>query len=200
MLLKRMRLPIVLLVLALVVAACGGGGDNATDDGGSSGNDSASGADETSGSEEESGAEDEAGSDDSSNSGSDSGTESTGGGENGSINFEISGNWDADGEFVFIPEASVFTDGFWSLSFAPNRDGSGDKIITILLAPDSFFVTYGDPDITVAGGQDQCQFDISDQTVDGVSGTIDCSDLTGMPAESSMRDGVNFDATFDARS
>jgi hypothetical protein len=186
--------------LALVVGACGGGGDNASGDGGSSGNDSASGSDETSGSDDESGAEDEAGSDDSSNSGSDSGTESDGGGENGSINFEISGNWDADGEFVFIPEASVFTDGFWSLSFAPNRDGSGDKIITILLAPDSFFVTYGDPDITVAGGQDQCQFDISDQTVDGVSGTIDCSDLTGMPAESSMRDGVNFDATFDARS
>lgn len=200
MLLHRLRLPILLLVFALVVGACGGGGDDADGDGGSAGSDSASSSEETDGSDEASGAEDESGSDESSESGSDSGAESTGGGENGSINFEVSGNWEADGEFAFIPEASVFTDGYWSLSFAPNRDGSGDKIVTILLAPDSYFVTYGDPEITVAGGQDQCEFDISDQTVDGVSGSIECRDLTGMPAASSIRDGVNFDATFDARS
>jgi len=196
MILNRLRLPILLFVFALVVGACGGGGGDADGDGGSAGSDSASSSDESDGSDEASGAEDESGSDDSS--GSDA--ESTGGGENGSINFEVSGNWEADGEFVFIPEASLFTDGYWSLSFAPNRDGSGDKIVTILLAPESYIVTYGDPDITVAGGQDQCEFDISDQTVDGVSGSIECRDLTGIPAASSIRDGVNFDATFDARS
>jgi hypothetical protein len=53
---------------------------------------------------------------------------------------------------------------------------------------------------TVGGGQDQSQFDLSDQTVDGVSGDIECSDLAGIPAESSMRDGINFNASFDARS
>ncbi len=203
--LDRLRLSIVLLVIALVVGACGGGGDDAGD-GGSAGNDSASesdsatGSDDTSDSDEGSGAEDESGSDDSSDSGSDSNAGSSGGGANGSIEFEISGNWEENGEFVFIPAASIFTDGYWSLSFAPNADGSGDAVITVLLMPDSYYVSYGDADIAVGGGSDQCQFDISDQTVDGVSGDIECSDLTGIPAESSMRDGINFNATFDASS
>lgn len=184
----RLRLLIVLLLLALVLAACGGGSSDADEEGGSGSNTTASGSDDGSGS------------DDASSSSSDSGTDSSGGGDNGSISFEISGNWEADGEFVFIPEASAFTNDYWSLSFAPNRDGSGDAIISILLIPESQYITYGDPEFTVGGGGDQCQFDISDQTVDGASGTIECTNLTGIPAGSSMRDGVNFSATFDARS
>lgn len=177
MLPSRLRLPIVLLLLALIVGACGGGGDNADESGGSGDGNSASGS----------------GSDDSSNS------ESSGGGDNGSITYEFSGNWEGSGEFAFIPEASAFIDGHWSLSFAPNRDGSGDSIITILLVPETQYFTFGDPEFTVGGGPGQCEFD-AEESASGASGSVECTNLLGVPATGSTRDGVNFSATFDARS
>jgi hypothetical protein len=178
MLPNRLRLPIVLLVLVLIMGGCGGDGDNPDESGGSGGDNSAGGS----------------GSDDS------SGSESSGGGENGSITFEFSGNWEGDGEYAFIPEASAFIDGHWSLSFAPNRDGSGDAIITILLIPETLYFTFGDPEFTVGGGPGQCEFDVSEESASRASGSVECTNLLGVPATGSTRDGVNFSATFDARS
>lgn len=177
MLSNRLRLPIVLFVLALIMGGCGGGSDTADEGGGSGGDNSAIGS----------------GSDNS------SGSESSGGAENGSITYEFSGNWEGDGEFAFIPEASAFIDGHWSLSFAPNRDGSGDSIITILLIPETLYFTFGDPEFTVGGGPGQCEFD-AEESASGASGSVECTNLLGVPATGSTRDGVNFSATFDARS
>jgi hypothetical protein len=88
-------------------------------------------------------------------------------------------------------------------SVLASRNGSGDLAVDLKCLCELLTkAVFGRQQTltTVGGGQDQSQFDLSDQTVDGVSGDIECSDLTGIPAESSMRDGINFNASFDARS
>ncbi|MEX0947037.1 MAG: hypothetical protein WD651_13740 [Acidimicrobiia bacterium] len=178
----------LLLLVVLLLGACGGGA------GGDTSGDDASGGDDsvTTTARTVAGGEDEGS--------TDTGSGAVDVGNNGSVRFEISGNWEDEGEWPFIPAASVFVNDIWSMSFAPKIDGTGDGILTIMLDDESFFVTYGTNDGVISGGIDQCQVDIDRSEADGTAGNFECTNLVVLPTNGSMTDGVNFSGTFETHS
>ena len=179
----RLRYLAPFLSVALLLAGCGG--DGARDD-------PSSGDDSTSTTIEDSGEEGEGS--------TDSGSGGVDVGNNGSVRFEISGNWEGEGEWPFIPAASALVDDIWSMSFAPKIDGTGDGILTIILDDETFFVTYGTNAGVVSGGADQCELDIDRSDSNGTAGSFQCTNLFVLPASGSMTDGVNFSGTFETSS
>jgi len=185
---KRMRSLAPVLLLVLLLGACGGGaGDDTSGDGTSGGDESVT---TTTGTVE--GGDDEGS--------TDSGSGGVDVGNNGSIRFEISGNWEGEGEWPFIPAASVFVNDIWSMSFAPKIDGTGDGIFTLMLDDENFFMTYGTNEGVISGGTDQCELDLDRSDADGTAGNFECTNLVVLPTNGSMTDGVNFSATFETHS
>jgi hypothetical protein len=185
---KKPRLLAPFLALVLLLVGCGGGGGSSND---------TSGADDPT-------ATTVAGSDDGSGNDEEGSTDSGSGGvdvgNNGSIRFEISGNWDDEGEWPFIPAASIYVNEIWSMSFAPKIDGTGDGILTLMLDGENFFMTYGTADGVITGGSDLCEIDIDRSDAGGTAGNFECTNLFVLPTEGSMTDGVNFSATFETNS
>lgn len=172
------------LVLALLLAGCGGSG----------GSDDPSGGDDSVTTTAADSDNDDEGSPDSGSGGVDVGN-------NGSIRFEITGNWEDEGEWPFIPAASAFVNDIWSMSFAPKIDGTGDGILTLMLDGDNFFMTYGTNDGVISGGgSEQCELDLDRSDADGTAGNFECTNLVVLPTDGSMTDGVNFSATFETHS
>ena len=172
------------LVLALLLAGCGGGGASG---------DASGVEDPVDTTADGSGSEGEGS--------TDSGSGGVDVGNNGSIQFEISGNWEDEGEWPFIPAASTYINDIWSMSFAPKIDGTGDGILTLMLDGENFFMTFGtNAGVISAGGSDQCQLDLDRSDSGGTAGNFECTNLVVLPANGSMTDGVNFTATFETNS
>jgi hypothetical protein len=182
----RYLAPYVALVLLLVGCGGGGGGNSVTTSGDDPGETTVGDSGEDSGNENE-------GSTDSGSGGVDVGN-------NGSIQFEISGNWDDEGEWPFIPAASTYVNEIWSMSFAPKIDGTGDGILTLMLDGENFFMTYGTAAGVITGGSDLCEIDIDRADAGGTAGNFECTNLFVLPTEGSMTDGVNFSARFETNS
>jgi hypothetical protein len=186
---NRTRYLAPVLLLVLLLGACGGGAGDDT-----------SGADDTSGGDDSvtttagtvQGGDDEGS--------TDSGSGGVDVGNNGSIRFEISGNWEDEGEWPFIPDASVFINDIWSMSFAPKIDGTGDGILTLMLDDEAFFLTYGTNDGVITGGSDLCELEVDRSDSGGAAGNFECTNLFVLPTSGSMTDGVNFSATFETNS
>jgi hypothetical protein len=123
----------------------------------------------------------------------------TGGGGGGeasdSVVYTITGDYEASGELAFAPDASTFNDG-WNASFSENGN---DALIQInALASSITGVTYGDPQVVIAGTEDSgCTFDFAQNDSEGLAGTFDCPDLDAGMSQTGEQITVDFSGTFE---
>jgi hypothetical protein len=182
------RAIVTTLVLACVASACGGGDDDAADE------DAASSAAPaaTAAAVVDNGAAD-------SDSGGQAANANAGGGnigEHGGISFTMNGGHETAGDWAFVPEASSFNDGWWSMSFTdPSIEGG--SILALSLDPNNLNFSFGDGEVTVLGVAPDCTFDVAHQDAGGAAGSFECTNLTGLTTTDSVG-GVSFSANFDA--
>ncbi len=117
-------------------------------------------------------------------------------GDNGGIEFTISGGHEEGGEFIWIPVASSYAPGWWSMSFT-EQSADGAAVLALSLDPANTNVSFGDGEITIFGAAPECSFDIDHQDDSGASGSFDCDNLTGITAAEMIPD-ISFSGTFDA--
>jgi hypothetical protein len=115
-----------------------------------------------------------------------------GGGGDDSLEYTISGGYEASGVAPMVPTMSFFSDGVWSVTFG---DESG-TILLLFLDPSTPSVNFTDGTSVVAGDGSDCEFDITSQDANGASGSFDCSNvaatISGVLGEVS-----EFSGTFD---
>ena len=117
-----------------------------------------------------------------------------GGGANGSFTYDLSGGYTASGELPFVPEASRFSNGGWSATFSKG----GDTIVAINSIPGSEIVNYGDPQVAVPAGGDDCTIDITQNDSSGLVGTFDCRGLSAVKSQTAEAITVDFSGAFEA--
>ena len=183
------RAIVTTLVLACVAAACGGGDDDAADE-------DASAAGATIAATGAEAADEQAA--DSDGGGQAENANAGGGnlGEHGGISFTMNGGHETAGEWAFVPEASAFQAGWWSMSFT-DPSMTGGSILALSLDPNNLNFSYGDGEVTVLGMPPDCTFDVDHQDDGGASGSFECTNLTGMTTTDTVG-GVSFSANFDA--
>jgi hypothetical protein len=121
---------------------------------------------------------------------------SAGGGANGSITFAISGDYEASGEFPFIPAASAFSNGGWSAMFSE----SGEAIISMNTLPGGFSIAFGDSVVVITGIEsDGCTFDLSRNDSGGFAGNVECDGPIGFMVSSGAMITVHVQAEFSAQ-
>jgi hypothetical protein len=181
------RAIVTTLLLACVTAACGGGDDDdaADEDAGSAAAPAATAAAVDEASESDAGGQAE-------------NADAGGGnlGEHGGISFTMTGGHETSGEWSFVPEASSFDAGWWSMSFT-DPSIAGGSILALSLDPDNLNVSYGDGEVTVLGMPPDCTFDVDHQDGGGASGSFQCANLSGITPTDTVG-GISFSATFDA--
>jgi hypothetical protein len=125
------------------------------------------------------------------------GSTGSGGGENGSVSFQISGDYETSGEFPFIPLASAFSNGGWSATFGV--DGS-DAILVMNTIPGSLTVSYGDTEVVITAIEAAgCNFDLDQNDANGLVGSFACSSAAiGFRSQSGAMITVNFSGEFAA--
>ena len=125
------------------------------------------------------------------------GSSGSGGGENGSVSFQISGDYETSGEFPFIPLASAFSNGGWSATFGV--DGS-DAILVMNTIPGSLTVSYGDTEVVITAIEAAgCNFDLDQNDANGLVGSFACSSAAiGFRSQSGAMITVNFSGEFAA--
>ena len=125
------------------------------------------------------------------------GSTGSGGGENGSVTFQISGDYETSGEFPFIPLASAFSNGGWSATFGV--DGS-DAILVMNTIPGSLTVSYGDTEVVISAIEAAgCNFDLDQNDANGLVGSFACSSAAiGFRSQSGAMITVNFSGEFAA--
>ena len=130
-----------------------------------------------------------------------------GGGANGSITYEITGDFEASGELPFLPApVSTWIDsaGGWVASFA-NSEGSGAYVLLNTQAaegtPGQSF-TFGDGSfvVTAVSGDSGmgCTFDLTKNDSSGLSGELDCTSAFAGDASSPVEKRVKVHAEWDA--
>jgi hypothetical protein len=186
---RRAIVTTLVLASAAVAAACGGGDDDAAD-GDASAPAATVAATAAEAADEQAADSDGGGQTENANAG--------GGnlGEHGGISFTMSGGHETSGEWSFVPEASSFDSGWWSMSFT-DSSMIGGTILALSLDPNNLNFSYGDGDATVLGMPPDCTITVDRQDSAGASGSIECSNLTALTATDSLG-GVNFSANFDA--
>lgn len=121
---------------------------------------------------------------------------SSGGGANGSVTFQISGDYEISGELPFVPLASTFNNGGWSATFA--EDGS-DAILVINSIPGSLTVSYGDTEVVLTAIEAAgCSFDFDQNDSNGLVGSFACSGAAIGFRQSGAMITVNFSGEVSA--
>lgn len=120
-----------------------------------------------------------------------------GSGANGSITYEISGDYTASGELPFIPLGlSLFVDGGWLAYFG---ETGGDTIIQISTNPDGLIASFTSPQVSAAGTEDNgCDFNITKNDSSGLAGSFECHDVLGFTTGTVTQIRVDFRGDFDA--
>ncbi|HAX81719.1 MAG TPA: hypothetical protein DCY40_04030 [Actinobacteria bacterium] len=146
---RTMRLFIAVAALALIATACGDDDAATTTQPGSTGTTTAT----TAGTPTTSG--------------------SAGGGANGSVTFQISGDYETSGEFPFVPQASAFSNGGWSATFGL---AGSEAILVMNTIPGTLTVSYGDTEVVISGIEGAgCSFDLDQNDSNGLVGSFACS-------------------------
>jgi hypothetical protein len=131
-----------------------------------------------------------------------------GGGANGSVTYEITGDYQASGELPFLANGvSVWIEsaGGWVANFA-NQSGEGAVILINTQAAEgtegqSF--TYGDGSIVLTAvstpdsGMD-CTFNLTKNDSSGLSGDMDCNSAIGADTTTGAQKHVKVTAHWDA--
>jgi hypothetical protein len=181
--LRYMRSPrpmIVLAVVAFILAACGGGSDQVSDQ--TSGQTSVQTETTSEGSEGDSGS-------------NEGGTNTAGA---NSINYTISGSYEASGEQPLIPAMSFFDSDIWTMTFG-DLDGGGSSLLVLNLDPSTPSINFTDGTFSVSGTTSECAFDITRQDASGAAGSFDCSGAPGVALGSgTLTQDNDFSGSFDA--
>jgi hypothetical protein len=111
----------------------------------------------------------------------------------GSATYHITGDYTADGELGFIPEASqIDNNGTYSLSFSDQAN----TVLVIILSAGMQTLSYGDDGHTIGGAQ--CDFNITRQDSDGAAGSFTCNDELLVTSAGSTSGSANISGEFDA--
>ena len=184
---RHLRPYLALLTIAAISVACSAG---------SSGNENSQGSEPSTGSQPSQAAASSGG-----------GGGGGGGGANGSITYEITGDYQASGELPFLAAGVsqwLESAGGWVASFA-NADGTGSYILLNTQSaegtPGEVF-TFGDGTvILVAGGGDSgmgCTFNHEKNDSSGLKGDLTCTSAIAADATSGAQKHVQVHAEWDA--
>lgn len=184
---RHLRPFLALLVISAITVACSspGGGSTAESDGGGGG--------EATATPDGGGGEATATPD---------GGGGGGGGANGSITYEISGDYDASGELPFVPLGLSLFDsstGGWVGYFA---EDSANSIIQINTQAAGQIINFGDGTAVVIGVSDAdsgsgCAFTMTKNDASGLAGHVECTSAQLLAGDGTMGQ-VNFNAQWDA--
>lgn len=112
----------------------------------------------------------------------------------GSAEYQITGDFTADGELGFVPAASQVSQDSYSLSFTDDENSS--TILVISIIGDARALSYGDAGHTIPGAQ--CDWNLSRQDADGVAGTFNCDNAVLFSADGASGQ-VDISGSFEAR-
>ena len=175
-----------LLAIAAITVACG------TSPGASSGGESSQGSEPSTGSQPSQAAASSGGG---------------GGGANGSITYEITGDYEASGELPFLAAGGstwIESANGWAANFA-NQSGGG-AVITLNTQEGQTIgqgLTYGDGAITVIAASDSqggtdCTFTLEKNDPNGLKGHVECTKALAVDNATGSQKNVQFTAQWDA--
>jgi hypothetical protein len=173
-----------LLAIAAITVACG------SSPGASSGGESSQGSEPSTGSQPSQAAASTGG----------------GGGANGSITYEITGDYEASGELPFLAGSSSWIESAngWVANFA---DPAGGGAVISLNTQEGQTIgqglSYGDGSVTViaasdSGGGTDCTFTLDKNDADGLKGHVECSSAFAVDNNDGSQKNVQFNAQWDA--
>lgn len=120
-----------------------------------------------------------------------------GGGLNGSITYQISGDYTASGELPFFPTGvSNFGSGGWAAWFG---EQGGDTVIQLNTNPDASIANFGNTEVAIVGIKDTgCTFNFTKNDASGLAGSVECRGIQAVKSQASSLIHVDFTATWDA--
>ncbi|MEO8638997.1 MAG: hypothetical protein ABI458_03665 [Chloroflexota bacterium] len=129
-----------------------------------------------------------------------------GGGANGSITYEITGDYQASGELPFLAGGiSLWVESAngWVANFANPAGGAVISLNTQQGQTIGQGLTYGDGSVTViaasdAGGGTDCTFTLEKNDADGLKGHVECSSTLAVDNNTGAQKSVKFTAAWDA--
>jgi hypothetical protein len=128
---------------------------------------------------------------------SDAGGGGGGGGANGSVQYEISGDYTDSGELRFVPEASYFEqNGVTYLSFT--NEGSS-TVLFLTLGDAGNASNFGNGEASIASTPENCNFNLTRNDATGASGTFDCPGSFAVLAGGTQTGTATIKGTFEAR-
>jgi hypothetical protein len=128
-----------------------------------------------------------------------------GGGANGSITYEITGDYEASGELPFLAGGISMwvesADG-WVANFA---DPAGGGAVIVLNTQEgqslSQGLTFGDGSVTIVAATDagtDCTFTLEKNDPDGLKGHVECAGALAVDNNNGSQKDVTFNAEWDA--
>jgi hypothetical protein len=119
-----------------------------------------------------------------------------GNGANGSVTYEITGDYTTSGSLPFVPLISTFANGGWVAIFGQD---TGDTVFQINSIPGTEIVNYGDSQIAVPGTRsDGCTIDFTENDAAGLVGTFECHGVVTALSQTGAAATVDFSGEFDA--
>ena len=125
-----------------------------------------------------------------------------GGGANGSINYNISGDYEASGELPFLAQGMstwIESEGGWVANFA-QTSGEGAYILMNTQTRGQI-LTFGDGTVLVAAASDvgyDCTFNLTKNDSGGLAGSMECNDIPASDANTGAIMTVDITAEWDA--
>lgn len=127
-----------------------------------------------------------------------------GSGANGSITYNISGDYEASGELPFLAlglSTWIESEGGWVANFA-QESGEGAYIL-MNTQTSGQILTFGDGTVVIAAASGEstgydCTFNLTKNDSGGLSGSMECNDIFGSNATTGALITVDISAEWDA--
>jgi hypothetical protein len=118
-----------------------------------------------------------------------------GGGANGSVQYEVSGDYSDSGELAFVPAGSFFDqNGSSYLSFTNQGEST---VLFIQLNDSGNTVQFGNQEASVTTDAAACTFNLTRDDATGAAGTFDCPNAFMVIAEGSQMGSGTIRGTFE---
>jgi hypothetical protein len=117
-----------------------------------------------------------------------------GGGANGSVTYQISGDYTASGELPFVTQVSSFSNGGWTATFA---NESAAELIQINTIAGTLVVAYGDATVAIAASPTTgCTVNVTKSDSTGLAGDFQCSGPIAAKSATGTQINVTFSGAF----
>lgn len=118
-----------------------------------------------------------------------------GGGANGSVTYQISGDYTASGELPFVPLVSSFSNGGWTATFA---NENADQLIQINTIQGNLVVSFGDGKVAIVGTTvSGCTINMTKNDASGLAGDYHCTGAIAVDDTTSATINVDFSGAFE---